>query len=86
MKTYRERGAIFYKPSKTVCSGLFVLNTFKEMFTFLDMYSFKKNNECPYHLKSQMVLVCSLQQKKKKKMKGGLLAELDNVLKMICGS
>lgn len=32
--TYREGRGMFYKPSKNLCSGLFLLNTFPEMYSF----------------------------------------------------
>lgn len=34
VETYREEREIFYKPSKNVCSGLFLVNSFPEMYSF----------------------------------------------------
>lgn len=34
VETYKEERGMFYKPSKNVCSGLFLVNTFPEMYSF----------------------------------------------------
>lgn len=51
MLTGKEVG-MSYKSSKNVNSGLFLLNTFKEIYTFLEMYHSKKQKwpALPFYL------------------------------------
>lgn len=76
VETYKEERGMFYKPSKNVCSGLFLVNTFPEM------YSFKKtmNGLTISNPKKSRFLLYS------KGIEKALLDGLDSVLKMNYGS